>query len=154
MRVSVLLTAACIMLCLCLLPSSAQCPPNGWVLLHTSVVTSEIRQTITLPPGTPRSTALRVIAKGGNVGIKRLIVAYGNGQMHFETRPENATILLRDGERTREIDRREESRIIEAVTLELDPATRTAPWSKSSASAEKLMLVCYPKTNPSLAIGF
>ena len=111
-------------------PAGAQPLPDGWVMLHREAIAGGPRQTITLPAGTPRSTALRLIAKGGTVSIARITVAYGNGQMHFETRPGNAMILLRDGERTREIDKREESRIVETVMLELDPAVKPGPGAQ------------------------
>ena len=40
-------------------PAGAQPLPDGWVMLHREAIAGGPRQTITLPAGTPRSTALR-----------------------------------------------------------------------------------------------
>ena len=99
----------------------AQQSPENWVMMHSAALDAGgISQIITMPPGTPRSIAISLLAKGGAASLARILVTYGNGQVHFETRPGNEAIILKDGERTRPIDQRVESRIVESITLVFD----------------------------------
>lgn len=107
-------------LLLALIPSAAFAQANvlSWQLLHAAtLVPKDGVQTITIPGARIRTTAIRLQAKDQSVEIARVMVSYGNGQTHFETR----SIELKPGERTRPIDERVEARIVEAVALTLAP---------------------------------
>ncbi len=113
-------------------------------MLHSASISPDAnKQVIAMPAGTPRTVALRLIARGGSVSIQRIIVQYGNGQTHYETRPGNRPISLGDGERTRDIDNRMandflddvrnrevESRVVEGVTLEIAANSRPTPGAR------------------------
>jgi esterase/lipase superfamily enzyme len=108
------------------LAAGAQTRTDDWVLLHSAEIDPKgAYQVVTLASGTPRTVAIRLTMKSGSVRLSRIAVTYGNGQVHFETPAENRPIMLGDGQHTNPIDEREESRIVEAITLSFSPASQT-----------------------------
>lgn len=101
----------------------AQTDTGRWVLLYSAPVEAASgTQVLTMPDGTPRTLAIQLSAKGGSVSLSRIVVTYGNGQTHFESRTENETMRLAAGEHTRPIDeRKEEPRIVDTVALWFEP---------------------------------
>jgi esterase/lipase superfamily enzyme len=107
------------------LAATAQTSTDGWVLLHSAALDPQAgSQVIALPSGTQRTVAIRLGAKGGSASLTRIAVTYGNGQVHFETPTANRPIVLRDGQHTKPIDQREESRIVEAINLTFGPPSQ------------------------------
>jgi esterase/lipase superfamily enzyme len=103
------------------LTAAAQTNSDGWILLHRAGVDAKggSSQVIAMPNGTPRTVAIRLAAKSGSATLTQIAVTYGNGQVHFEGPTKNRPIVLKDGEHTKPIDQREESRIVEAIRLTL-----------------------------------
>ncbi|MGH2435585.1 MAG: alpha/beta hydrolase [bacterium] len=56
------------------------------------------------------------------MSLSRVVVTYGNGQIHFENWPENQPVRLAAGEYTKPIDQRKEARIVDTVALSFEPA--------------------------------
>jgi len=117
--------AALPLLIACPAASWAQRPADGWVLLH-SIGVKVGTQLVTLPPATPRTTAVRLRAKGGALELASVVVTYGNGQVHFETRPNDAPIALAPDAETPPIDQRQEDRAVESISLEVRKAPADA----------------------------
>jgi hypothetical protein len=73
----------------------ARTDADSWVLLHSATVaTKDGAQVLTLPDSAPRTLAIRLSAKGGPVSLTRVVVTYGNGQIHFENWPKNQPVRL------------------------------------------------------------
>ena len=71
---------------------------DRWILLATQTLEGTQQTTsIDLVKLQGRYKALRLVMRRGNVVLNRVLVGYGNGQVHYEDR----TINLKAGERTR-----------------------------------------------------
>jgi esterase/lipase superfamily enzyme len=122
------------------LPATAQKRTDGWILLHSTGIDAKSgSQVIALPNGTPRTVAIRLAAKSGQASLARIAVTYGNGQVHFETPAENRPILLEDGQHTKPIDQREESRIVEAIRLTFSPGSPATEGAKIEVWGRPMM---------------
>lgn len=96
--------------------AAQQANDRNWVLLKSATVDlSKTPIEIRLPENARRTSAVRITARKGSIALGRVSIAYDNGQIHFEDRP----ILLKRGERTRPIDPRDETLIVERVELHL-----------------------------------
>lgn len=87
----------------------------------TSVSASDTRKVIDFETGDPktllpRAMAVRLVARSGSVVVKRVIISYGNGQIHFEER----RIQLNEGERSKPIAEREEGPVVVGIELEFE----------------------------------
>ena len=92
------------------LPAQA---PN-WIRLHSAAVDGKsFALTVSLPEGSPRVQAIRLIAPRTPISVSRVVVNYNTGQVHFEER----AFTLRAGERSPSIDERLEARVVELVAL-------------------------------------
>ncbi|MEZ5849708.1 MAG: alpha/beta fold hydrolase [Hyphomicrobiaceae bacterium] len=81
--------------------------------------------------------ALRVKSKRGAVAIRRIIVTYADGRVHYEDR---GVIRLSTGERTREIDPQDDAgRFVDTVEIVFD-ATALPRSRRKAASLEVLGL--------------
>ena len=88
------------------LPAQA---PN-WIRLHSAAVDGKsFALTVSLPEGSPRVQAIRLIAPRTPISVSRVVVNYNTGQVHFEER----AFTLRAGERSPSIDERPEARVVE-----------------------------------------
>jgi esterase/lipase superfamily enzyme len=100
----------------------AKADADRWVLLDSVPVNAASgTQVLTMPDGTLRTLAIRLSAKDGPLSLSRIVVTYGNGQIHFENRSEHDAIHLAAGEHTQPIDKRDESRIVDTVALSFEP---------------------------------
>jgi WD40 repeat protein len=96
--------------------AAQQAIDSNWSLLRSATVDlSKTPIDIRLPENARRTSAVRLIARKGSITLGRVAITYDNGQVHFEDR----TILLKQGERTRPIDPRDETLIVERVELHL-----------------------------------
>jgi hypothetical protein len=115
------LFSACLFLAV---PAHAQTQGDQWVLLHRAVIDRKTSpQTISLPDDIPRTTALSLLARGKPIGLARMVITYGNGQIHFEDRE----LALEPDTRSRPIDERE-ALLVDSITLFFKPqsAAQTA----------------------------
>ena len=123
-------------------------PKLEWVRLKSTIVELEAgKHRIDLSDVVARTRAIRLEVTSGSVELARLVVAYGNGQVHYEDRP----IALKAGERTPAIGEREEERVAGEVTLE-PPAGAMAQsavvevWGQMISAAEAAAVT--PPTYP------
>jgi len=107
-------------------PAKLLSQQDKWTRLHTAEVDPKAAAvTIEIPENSERVRALQIAVTRGPVALSRLQVTYANGQVHFE----NRTYALQSGERTNEIDAREEARGIQSIELAFqttEPATQRA----------------------------
>lgn len=118
-------------------PLLAQAPPSGEestsLLAAADIAAGRDSVVIEIPRNNGRVRALRLVAAGSDVTVVRAVVTYGNGQVHFEDR--GRPFRLARGERTREIDRRQEERFVDTVEIRLGPgqgAARIEIWAVQS----------------------
>jgi esterase/lipase superfamily enzyme len=94
----------------------AETSAGGWALLQSSAVTPAPQaQTIVVAAPNARVKAIRLVATDGELSLSKLAVNYGNGQSHYEDRG----LKLRMGERSREIDPRDEELVLESLSLDV-----------------------------------
>jgi hypothetical protein len=107
LALAVLLGAALAQAC----PASAR---DQWVLMGTREVDLTLDQDrIDLTRAGGRFKALRLKARRSPILMSKVVVLYGDGRVHNEER----RINLLTGERTRQIDRRAESRFVDLVDI-------------------------------------
>ena len=120
-------------------PASAQTAGNNdrlRIMAAQDIQAGATTQTFDLSKTQGKIKAVRLIAGSGNSGsmtIERVIVTYANGQVHYEDREK--PINLRPGERTAEIDPRDEERFIDKVEVIMKPgaeAIRLELWVMQS----------------------
>ncbi len=131
---SFLLTITC---CLLILrgesPALAQRAAEHWVPIGSITIPGgAARHRTDLPESRLRVTAIRLLAKDTPLRITRISVAYANGQMHFDER----AIELAPGKPSIMIDARDEGRIIDSITLDLQTAPGTPIMVELQGKAE------------------
>lgn len=123
-RLALALTA----LALLLLPPSpmrAQVPPGDvWVSLATGTINPEVRShRFDISNTKGRSKAVRLMVRQGGITIERIVVTYGNGQVHYGDLEK--PLVLQSGQSTPPIDQRNEERFIDTVEIAYRVVGRT-----------------------------
>ena len=102
---------------------SAADAADRWVRLASQQVEGTHQTTrIDLVKLQGRYKAIRLVMRRGNAVLNRILVGYGNGQIHYEDRPIN----LKAGERTRPIDARDENRFLDHVEIVVETSNKGA----------------------------
>src|SRR5262245_1527089 len=112
---------------------------EGWVLIKSDGVSLAAgTQTIELPAEQARAYGVRLAVTKGRLELRRLIIHYGNGQQYFHEQP----IKLSEGQRSDPIGERDESLVMEAISLAYSvegslPATTVQIWGRESPVKQK-----------------
>ena len=116
--------AAVVCFCICVVPhSNAVAKDPAWTLLKSfEIDLSKATRDVSLidPAATselPRSRAVKLVARRGDIVLKRVVITYATGQIHYEDR----RIDLSETDHTKPIDEREEARVVSAVSLVIEP---------------------------------
>lgn len=143
-----------------LLPPSAavraQAPGDTWVSITTGTINPAARNhRFDMSSASGRSKAVRLSVRQGSITIERVVVTYGNGQIHYGDLEKPLT--LQSGENTPPIDLRNEERFIDTVdvayTLAGRPAGPVQIEVQALQSTRGRQIARAEKTSPTTTVG-